>query len=138
MSISASDSAASSRSSAAGFTLVELMVAMAIFLIVSLGALPLMITNMHVNRRNQLRNEGIAIASRWVDWLHSKDWRPTGSSDLLVPDVAQTADTIDPRFNYAIDCSEAVTNRRFDCRVDVSWAYHGSDYHYATSTVVIE
>jgi prepilin-type N-terminal cleavage/methylation domain-containing protein len=121
-----------------GFSLIELMVAMSIFLIVSLGALPLMITNIHLNQRNQLRNEAFAVTSRWVDWLHAQHWRPTGTSLLNVPDVSLTNDGIDPGFQYAIDCTQAVVNRRYNCNVSVNWSYRGQAYTYGTSTIIIE
>ncbi|TYO99929.1 prepilin-type N-terminal cleavage/methylation domain-containing protein [Geothermobacter ehrlichii] len=121
-----------------GFTLIELMVAMVIFLIVSMGALPLMISNMHLNQRNAMRNVAIEVAGRWVEWLHSQKWRPTDTADLNVPDVAATADTIDPRFSYAINCNEVVNDRRYDCRVTVTWNYRGQAYSYAVDTIVVE
>ena len=120
------------------FTLIELIVAMSIFMIVSLGALPLMISNMHLNQRTQMHNEAHAVASRWVDWLHAQDWRPTGTAPLVVPDVSQTTDSIDTRFQYAIDCTQITVNRRFDCDVSVDWSYKGQVYSYDTSTIIIE
>ncbi len=122
----------------AGFTLVELLVAMVIFLIVSLGALPLMITNMHVNQRNAMRNEAIRVADRWIEWLHSQNWRPNSTAAMNVPDVGTTVDTFDPRFTYAIDCTQVVADRRFDCQVTVNWNYKGQAYSYAVDTIVIE
>ncbi len=124
-----------------GFSLIELMVSLSIFMIVSLGALPLMISNMHLNQRNQVRNDSIAVASRWVDWLHTQSWRPTSTSALNVPDVAQAPDPIDSRFQYAIDCTQIVTvpaNRRFDCDVTIDWTYRGQAHNYDTSTIIIE
>lgn len=121
-----------------GFTLVELLVSLAIFMIVSLGALPLMITNMHLNQRNQIRNQATAVTGRWIDWLHSQDHRPTGAAPLSVTDVNSTTDPLDSRFNYAIDCSQITVNRRFDCAVSVTWNYRGESYSYAATTTIIE
>ena len=46
----------------AGFTLVELMVSLVIFLVASMGLLPLLITNMQVNQDNYLHNQARRLA----------------------------------------------------------------------------
>lgn len=47
---------------AGGFSLVELLVAMTLFLVASMGLLPLLLGNLHANRNNLLHRQAQALA----------------------------------------------------------------------------
>jgi prepilin-type N-terminal cleavage/methylation domain-containing protein len=58
---------------AGGFTLVELMVSLVIFLVASMGLLPLLITNLQVNRDNDLHNQARRLAGEALTCMQVVD-----------------------------------------------------------------
>lgn len=56
-----------------GFTLVELMVSLTIFLIASMGLLPLLLNNLQVNRNNTLHGQARRLAADTMTRLQLTD-----------------------------------------------------------------
>lgn len=56
-----------------GFTLVELMISLVIFLVASMGLLPLLITNLQVNRGNHLHDQARRLAGETMTRLQLVD-----------------------------------------------------------------
>jgi len=73
-----------------GFTLVELMVSLVIFLVASMGLLPLLITNLQVNRGNHLHDQARRLADETMARLQLVDNTQLTASatlPLLVGDI---------------------------------------------------
>ena len=65
-----------------GFTLVEVMVSLLIFLVASLGLLPLLMTNLQVNHGNRLHAQARRLAGEVMAELQVVDY----ASLTMVPD----------------------------------------------------
>lgn len=57
-----------------GFTLVEVMVSLVIFLVASMGLLPLLITNLQANRNNSLHGQARRLAGEFMAELQVIDY----------------------------------------------------------------
>ena len=62
------------RDSRKGFTLVEVMVSLMIFLITSMGLLPLLMTNLQVNHGNSLQTQAQRLAAELMAELQVVDY----------------------------------------------------------------
>jgi prepilin-type N-terminal cleavage/methylation domain-containing protein len=77
-----------------GFTLVEIMVSLVIFLIASMGLLPLLLTNLQVNQDNSLHARARRLADtamaelQVIDYAsrHWFPWPPISSKILILID----------------------------------------------------
>lgn len=81
-----------------GFTLVEVMVSMVIFLIASMGLLPLLLTSMQVNRNNHLHAQAQRLASEVMAELQVADFASlaTISDEPLLFGNIEILQQIDP------------------------------------------
>ncbi|PLX80967.1 MAG: hypothetical protein C0614_07050 [Desulfuromonas sp.] len=64
-----------------GFTLAEVMISMTIFLIASMGLLPLLITNIQVNRNNNLHGQAQRLAGEVMTSLQLHDFEQLSELD---------------------------------------------------------
>lgn len=81
-----------------GFTLVELMVSLTIFLIASMGLLPLLINNLQVNRNNTLHGQARRLAEETMAQLQVVDagqLTPGSALPLLVGPI-EVLQKVDP------------------------------------------
>lgn len=73
-----------------GFTLVEVMVSLLIFLVASLGLLPLLMTNLQVNQGNRLHAQARRLAGKVMTELQVVDYARltmVPGEPLLVSDI---------------------------------------------------
>ncbi|KAA0259348.1 type II secretion system protein [Deferribacter autotrophicus] len=110
-----------------GFTLIELIVALTIFLIAFLGLIPLLIKQVDANKMNHLRNVAVNIAQEKIDSLSVIDFNSLANSmDNVSVDnnVYQvTTDVID------------LNTYQKQINVTVSWKYKSKDYRVSMSLV---
>jgi len=66
-----------------GFSLVEVMVSLAIFLIASMGLMPLLLTSMHAGQRNALHGEARRLAGESMAVLQVADYGALPAFDGL-------------------------------------------------------
>ena len=64
-----------------GFTLVELMVSLVIFLVASMGLLPLLVSNLQANQNNQLHGQARRLASEVMTTLQVLDYAALPQAD---------------------------------------------------------
>lgn len=111
-----------------GFTLVELLVALGIFLVVSMGLLPLLVNGIRINRSNALHNEARRLAGEAMAVLQGVDYGELpglgGQSERRGPHLVtrQVAEG-DPH-----DGQSQLT-------VDVTWSAVGRSYSYRLQSI---
>ncbi len=107
-----------------GFSLVELLVALTIFMIAVLGMAPLLITHIRVNSQNQLRTVAQDIAVEEMDRLQVVDY----------PDLAAvSADPTTMRGTYSMVRTVETDQPGADqtrIKIAVSWSHQGSNKSY--------
>ncbi len=119
-------------SSCRGFSIVELMVALLLFMVAVLGLAPLLTSNMHADARNQLRAEARDVAMEKMDWLQALEFE---DSEL---DVGKS--TKNPRGNFRVETTVSAntgttSDKQKKITVLVEWPYKGRTYNYQLVTV---
>ena len=111
-----------------GFTLVEVMVSLVIFLVASMGLLPLLVGNLQANQNNHLHNQARRYASEVMAGLQVLDYAELP----LVDDVTRDIDRITLHQEVALD-----QPAEDQCRLTVtaSWQLQGRAHHYQLQAV---
>ncbi|BCR04643.1 hypothetical protein DESUT3_17120 [Desulfuromonas versatilis] len=110
-----------------GFTLVELMVALLVFMVAVLGLAPLLVTNMHTGAKTDLRNQARVRAAEWMDQLQAMSYAALpgqAGTDNDPPFALTTVVEVDP-VGFADQTRLTVT---------VGWNYRGEPYSYQLQT----
>jgi len=111
-----------------GFTLVEVMVSLVIFLIASMGLLPLLLTNLQVNRGNSLHAQASRLADEMMAELQVTDYASLAS----VPEEPIQFDDIeiDQRIerNLPLPDQSRIT-------VTARWQQRGNRHSYQLQTI---
>ena len=111
-----------------GFTLVEVMVSLVIFMVASMGLLPLLMINLQVNHDNSLNAQARRFASEVMAELQVVDYArlaTVGETPLLFADIEiqpQVEQNI-PRFNQS-----RIT-------VTAHWQKQGRTHRYQLQTI---
>ena len=113
-----------------GFSLIELMIAMTLFAIVSLGVYPLMWTNILSNSKNSLRNGAETAAVRWMDTLSAQGYNG-------LTNVAETSDPLNTSYTYQVVVTTNTVNDRKDVRLTIRWSLGSRNYNYSVETVKV-
>jgi len=110
-----------------GFSLVEVMVAMVIFLIASMGLLPLLMTNMQANQGNFLHAQARRLAGEAMAMLQVVDYSLLG----LVDAVQQVGDV---EIRQAVEEDIPALNQS---RITVTalWLQRGQEHRYQLRTI---
>jgi prepilin-type N-terminal cleavage/methylation domain-containing protein len=117
------------------FTLIELMVALAIISISIAALMETSVVVMRNNLRNEIRNKAIAILSNHVDNLSNQSY------DAINPGVFSISDNKTIRnFTESFAISDNITkdsstNGKY-ITSKISWIYSGKTYDYTINTVV--
>ncbi len=112
-----------------GFSLVELMVALAIFMIAVLGMAPLLVTHIRVNSQNQLRTVAQDIAVEEMDRLQVMDY-----PDLAAVSSDPTTEKVVYSLVRTIETNQPSTDQT-RIRVAVSWSHQGDSKNYQIVSV---
>lgn len=110
-----------------GFTLVEVMVSLVIFLIASIGLLPLLMTSQQVNRGNTLHAQARTLASQVMAELQVVDYVGlTAAAEPLLFDAIEVVPQI-----------EANTPQTDQSRITVTavWEERGRLHRYQLQTI---
>jgi len=111
-----------------GFTLVEVMVSLVIFLIASMGLLPLLITNLQVNHGNSLHSQAQRVAGEVM-------------TKLQVIDYAGLAAIADESLSVAnVEIQQQIEQNRpqtdqSTITVTARWQQQGRSKHYQLQTI---
>lgn len=111
-----------------GFTLVEVMVSLVIFMVASMGLLPLLLTNLQVNRGNSLHAQAQRLAGQVMTELQVVDY----ASLAMVPDEPLLAGEIElaQRIDRDLPRPEQST-----ITVTVRWQQQGRSHSYQLQTI---
>lgn len=115
-----------------GFTLVELLVAMAIMLIGLLGLLQSVNIAMEYNLKNQMRNEVVRVAQDSMNYMRS---RPFDFVFTPVTTVTSTLRNINRRYTVNRSVISAGTDVSKKYQVDVTWMYKNVPTTHSVMTV---
>ncbi len=109
-----------------GFSLVELLVSLLLFMLVSLGVLPLLIANLHGNAEVRLRGEAQRLAGEIMDRLQAGPFHAlaAGEETVLRDGVVYTC---------RIDTAANGGNDRRSIDLTVNWTYRGRACSYTLS-----
>jgi prepilin-type N-terminal cleavage/methylation domain-containing protein len=117
-----------------GFTLVELLVAIAIIAICVIGLMSLSIAITRNNVRNEIRNKAIEVLTNYVDNVTNQSF-----GDITVGNFTDTATGKIRSFSSTYNISGSVTNPSTDEKdisATISWTYREKIYNYNIETVV--
>ena len=112
----------------AGFTLVEVMVALVIFMIASMGLLPLLITNLQVNHGNSLHTQARHVAGEVMAQLQVIDY----AGLTMVPDELLSVAGVEIQKQIEQNVPQLDQSR---ITVRTNWQQHGRSYHYQLQTI---
>jgi len=91
-----------------GFSLIELMIAMFIFMIVMLGMLAGVNSSIQTNKGNVLRDEAIRLAEDELSRLRSEQFTSLAATDWTRPNIPVTVNVRSGQITYAL--SRRITN----------------------------
>ena len=116
------------RKGESGFSLVEVMVAMVIFLVASMGLLPLLMTNMQANQGNALHAQARRLAGEAMATLQGVDYAILG----LAGGDSQLFEGIEIR-----QAVEEDTPAQNQSRITVTalWQQRGHQHRYQLQTI---
>jgi prepilin-type N-terminal cleavage/methylation domain-containing protein len=118
-----------------GFTLVELLVSIAIIAICVIGLMNLSIAITRNNVRNEIRNKAIEVLTNYVDNVTNQSF-----GDITVGNFTDTAsEQIREELLFTYNISGSVTNPSTDEKdiiATISWTYREKIYNYNIETVV--
>ncbi len=110
------------------FTLVEVMVAMAVFLVASMGLLPLLLTHMQANRELQLHATARRLAGEVMTELQVVDYGRLGT----LAEVPFREDGVEIR--QRVDTT-GLPNGQSRLTVTAHWQRHGRPHRYQLQTI---
>ncbi len=111
-----------------GFTLVEVMVSLLIFMVVSLGLLPLLINGIRVNHDNRLRAQAWRLAGKEMAQLQVVDYGQL----MTVSNESFLAGDIELLKQVEIDQPQAGQSR---VTVSARWQKQGRGQRYQLQTI---
>ncbi len=120
------------KNSHAGYSLIELLVAMSIFSIASLGSARLMVVATQMVSENELASEAIAVAQKSLEQLRnlSYDDMGNGTSHDTIPSSRGGV-----QFAVTQTVTEDASAGIKRVAVNVSWAQHGKTGTYEADSI---
>ncbi len=121
-----------------GFTLIEVMVAFAVLLFVSLAMMQIALVSINSNMANILRDEAVSIADTRMN-----DMRSTAFNDPLLDATAGTAEAVITKsfrlFSVSFTPTRTVVNLTPDQKqvtIDINWTWKGQPYSHSVTSIV--
>lgn len=111
-----------------GFSLVEVLVSLAIFLIASIGLLPLLLTGMHAGQRNALHAEARLLAGEAMTALQVADYGALPAFDGLPSEAGGI------RLTRVVECDVPAAGQT-RLTVSASWQAAGRFHRYQLQSV---
>jgi prepilin-type N-terminal cleavage/methylation domain-containing protein len=111
-----------------GFTLIEVMVSLMIFLVASMGLLPLLVTNLQANQNNLLHGQARRLASETMAILQASDY-------ATLPMVSTT-----PFLSGDIELTQEITpdtptGGQTSLTVTARWQRRGQQHRYQLQSI---
>lgn len=125
----------------AGFTIVELLVAMAILIFVSIALLQTAIVNIEYNTKNALRDEGTRLGGERLDEMRNfsnVNNTIVAALDETTEVVTRKVRNIDKKYTVLNSVEPMLSGTKvfsYKISTKVTWRWKGVDYHRNVSTV---
>lgn len=141
-----------------GFTLIELMVAIVILTIATLGLLQALTHYIRINMDNEMRNEAMRITEKRMELIRGLQFADTPQDELIPDDgvtvyetsagaqfpitetklirkssISYTVQSIISRLSFR---SDGVTPNSKAIRVRVTWTNKGTSHQHSAATVI--
>ncbi len=115
-----------------GFTLIELMVAMAILFISMTAILDFIVKYQRINMENTMRNEAMRIVEARLEEFRNV---PYGSWDTAT--VTRTSKIRNITVSYSLQpVVETISLYSTAVRVEATWSFRGITHHHNASTII--
>jgi len=115
-----------------GFTLIELMVAMAILFISMTAILDFIVKYQRINMENTMRNEAMRIVEARLEEFRNV---PYGSWDTAT--VTRTSKIRNITVSYSLQpVVEPISLYSTAVRVEATWSFRGITHHHNASTII--
>jgi len=115
-----------------GFTLIELMVAMAILFISMTAILDFVVKYQRINMENTMRNEAMRIVEARLEEFRNV---PYGSWDTTT--VTRTSKIRNVTVSYSLQpVIETISPYSTAVRVEATWSFRGITHHHNASTII--
>jgi prepilin-type N-terminal cleavage/methylation domain-containing protein len=118
-----------------GFSLIELMVAIAILMISMTAILDFVIHYHRINIENTMRNESMRIAEAQLEQLRNTQFGALTAGTFGQTSTPRTIRNI--AVNYSVNWTiETISLSSVAIRVDVTWPYRGITHRHSASTII--
>jgi prepilin-type N-terminal cleavage/methylation domain-containing protein len=115
-----------------GFTLIELMVAVAILIISMTAILDFIVQYQRINIENAMRNESMRIAEAKLEELRNTQFAVLAAGTIPTPRTIRNI-----AVNYSVNWTiETISLTSVAIRVNVTWPYRGITHRHSASTIV--
>ncbi len=118
-----------------GFTLLELLVAMAILSISMTAILDFLVKYHRINLENTMRNEAMRIAEAQIEELRNTDIASLSNGAIPPPGLKRIIRNLEIKYQVAWTVSLLSTNSAA-VQVNVTWTYRGINHRHGASTIV--
>jgi prepilin-type N-terminal cleavage/methylation domain-containing protein len=115
-----------------GFTLIELMVAVAILIISMTAILDFIVQYQRINIENAMRNESMRIAEAKLEELRNMQFAVLAAGTTSTPRTIRNI-----AVNYSVNWTiETISLTSVAIRVDVTWPYRNITHRHSASTII--
>ena len=118
-----------------GFTLIELMVAMAILFISMTAILDFIVQYHRINLENTMRNEAIRVAEARIENLRNTNFSTLATGSEPAPGVQRIIRNLTVDYQVAWTISPLSTNSTA-VQVNVTWSFKGFNHRHDASTII--
>jgi type IV pilus assembly protein PilV len=118
-----------------GFTLIELMVAMAILFISMTAILDFIVQYHRINLENTMRNEAIRIAEARIETLRNTNFSSLVTGAEPAPGVQKIIRNLTVNYQVAWTVSPLSGNSTA-IQVNVTWSFKGINHRHDASTII--
>lgn len=119
-------------------TLIEVLIAMFLFLIVSLAVLKTSTLTVDYNLRNALRDEAVDIGENRIAQLRNLPFTDTGLNATVDADdgsVTRRFRDVDKDFTRTLNITNRGDNDK-EVNIRVTWDYRGQSFSHTVSTII--
>jgi prepilin-type N-terminal cleavage/methylation domain-containing protein len=118
-----------------GFTLIELMVAVAILFISMTAILDFIVQYHRINLENTMRNEAIRIAEARIENLRNTDFSLLVSGAEPLPGIQRTIRNLTINYQVVWTVSSLSVNSAA-IQVNVTWSFKAINHRHDASTII--
>jgi prepilin-type N-terminal cleavage/methylation domain-containing protein len=118
-----------------GFSLIELMVAIAILMISMTAILDFIVQYHRINIENTMRNESMRIVEAQLEQFRNTQFSALAAGTFGPTSTPRTIRNI--AVNYSVNWTiQTISPSSMAIRVDVTWPYRGITHRHSASTII--